>query len=64
MKLITILLALLFAPLLAKDKPTNVLLITADDLGYEVLPFFDGTPKDITPTQASGYRRNELLKCP
>lgn len=49
MKSITILLALLFAPLLAKDKPINVLLITADDLGYEVLPFLGGTPKDITP---------------
>lgn len=31
------------------DKPLNVLLITADDLGHEVIPFLDGAPKDITP---------------
>lgn len=49
MKLIIILFPLILAPLLAKDKPTNVLLISVDDLGYEVLPFLDGTPKDITP---------------
>ncbi|MGC6567235.1 MAG: sulfatase [Akkermansiaceae bacterium] len=42
-------LALLFAPLQAEKKPVNILLITADDLGHEVLPFLGGSPKDITP---------------
>jgi len=42
-------LALLFAPLQAEKKPVNILLITADDLGHEALPFLGGSPKDITP---------------
>lgn len=33
----------------AEKTPVNILLITADDLGYEVLPFLGGSPKDITP---------------
>ena len=49
MKTTIILLALLLTQLGAKDTPTNVLLITADDLGYEVMPFLGGTTKDITP---------------
>ncbi len=40
---------LLVAPTFAADKPLNILLITADDLGHEVLPFLGGAPKDITP---------------
>ena len=41
--------ALLVSPLFAEKKPVNILLITADDLGYEVLPFLGGSPKDIVP---------------
>ena len=45
-KLTTYLLALLASCSLAHaaDKPTNVLLITADDLGYEVMDFLGGRP--------------------
>jgi len=49
MKTIAIILALLLTQLGAKDKPTSILLITADDLGYEVLPFLGGSTKDLSP---------------
>ncbi len=49
MKTTLLFLTLLLTHLGAKEKPTNILLITADDLGYEVLPFLGGSPKDITP---------------
>ena len=50
-RLISLLIPLIAACCLARaaDKPTNILLITADDLGYEVLPFLGGAPRDITP---------------
>jgi len=44
--------ALLFAPLAAlraAEPPLNVLLITADDLGYEPMKFLEGKVQGITP---------------
>jgi N-sulfoglucosamine sulfohydrolase len=52
MKTLTTYLAVLIAACgiaRAADKPTNILLITADDLGHEVMPFLGGAPRDITP---------------
>lgn len=39
---------LISQPVIAAERP-NILLITADDLGYEVLPFLGGGPGDLTP---------------
>lgn len=36
-------------PATAEEKPLNILLITADDLGYEALDFLGGTVADVTP---------------
>ncbi len=49
MNLKALLLPLFITPLMAADQPLNILLITADDLGHEVLPFLGGAPRDITP---------------
>jgi hypothetical protein len=43
---------LLFAPLTAlhaTEPPLNVLLITADDIGYEAMDFLDGKVPGVTP---------------
>ena len=49
---LTLLAALLLAPLAAlhaAEPPLNVLLITADDRGYEAMGFLDGKVPDGTP---------------
>ena len=38
-----------FAALHAAESPLNVLLITADDLGYEAMDFLDGKVPGVTP---------------
>ena len=38
-----------FAALHAAEPPLNVLLITADDLGYEAMDFLDGKVPGVTP---------------
>ena len=38
-----------FAALHAVEPPLNVLLITADDLGYEAMDFLDGKVPGVTP---------------
>jgi N-sulfoglucosamine sulfohydrolase len=51
MKPLLVLLASLlpFAALHAAESPLNVLLITADDLGYEAMDFLDGKVPGVTP---------------
>jgi N-sulfoglucosamine sulfohydrolase len=51
MKLFLILVASLLscAVLHAAEPPLNVLLITADDLGYEAMDFLDGKVPGVTP---------------
>ena len=51
MKPLLVLLACLlpFAALHAAELPLNVLLITADDLGYEAMDFLDGKVPGVTP---------------
>jgi len=49
---LTLLAALLLAPLAAlhaAEPPLNVLLITADDLGYEAMDLLDGKVPAVTP---------------
>jgi N-sulfoglucosamine sulfohydrolase len=49
---LSLLTALLLAPLTAlhaAEPPLNVLLITADDLGYEAMDFLDGKVPGVTP---------------
>jgi len=51
-KSIPYLTALLFAPIVvlrAAEPPLNILLITADDLGYEPMKVLDGTVPGVTP---------------
>ena len=55
MKNITLLTALLLAPLAAlhaAEMPLNVLLITADDLGYEAVDFLQGKVPGVMPNLA------------
>ena len=69
MKTIAIILALLLTQLGAKDKPTSILLITADDLGYEVLPFLGGSTKDLSPnlsklaSEGMSFHNAHVNKC-
>jgi N-sulfoglucosamine sulfohydrolase len=49
LSLLTALLLPSLAALHAAEPPLNVLLITADDLGYEAMDFMDGKVSGVTP---------------
>ena len=44
----------------AAGSPTNILLITADDLGYEALDFLGGEVDGVTPNLSKFARENNL----
>ena len=48
-KIFALLGLLVLAPLRGAEPPPNVLLITADDLGHEVMDFLDGKVPGVTP---------------
>jgi N-sulfoglucosamine sulfohydrolase len=53
----------LFLPVLASaSEKKNILLFTADDLGYETLDFLGGKVKDVTPNLSKFARENHSFQ--